>query len=285
LLFFLANYLAHAMTVKLPAAVPTAEAATRILISLLFPVNGIVSAAQAIFGWSWKILPKFPFLTMDADNLETALNAGALVVAVRSPLWKPAASDGLLRDLRRVTKKGLLARCSRAAKRWTGKETGPEASSQEETGPGRRRVFKYTTRTLDYYPAEDEYQRLFKMTNVHGGFELPEGYGWVRLPRNAKVRPYGRPINEDQPASDAPVRVRLTTSFSTAQPLIAIFQTVNAAWALYKTRGDQLDQFGFAAFGLTVTPYLVMSIINFLAQYGTHHRQQSSVEANASSVM
>ena len=33
---------------------------------------------------------------------------------------------------------------------------------------------------------------------------------------------------------------------------------------MYETRGDQIERYGYAAFGLTVAPYLVMSIINLI---------------------
>jgi hypothetical protein len=41
-------------------------------------------------------------------------------------------------------------------------------------------------------------------------------------------------------------------------------QVVYASVTLYRTRGDQLDRYGYAAFGLTVIPYIVMSMVNLL---------------------
>ncbi|GAB1318442.1 hypothetical protein MFIFM68171_08652 [Madurella fahalii] len=41
-------------------------------------------------------------------------------------------------------------------------------------------------------------------------------------------------------------------------------QTVYAVVTLYQTRGDQLSQYGYAAFGLTVTPYALMPVIYLL---------------------
>lgn len=307
LLFFLTNYIAHATTVKLPPGAPSIQAIGLILKSLVFPINGIDKAVDTIFRWSWKLSPRFPFVIMEADSLETALNAGALVVAMRTPRWKPAPSDGLIRDLRQPDDESgdPLWRLTPAFKRspanvpsahdpqnrdvevaaaMTPKTGDPDpaptaASGGSNTGvppsdadgrsspaPSRPTLYKYVTTPLDGYGDGDEDRILLRVPNVHGGFQLPEGYDWVRLPPNAKVKPYGRPVNEDQPSADAPAQVHLTTSFSTLQPIIAIVQTVNAGWTLYKTRGDQLNQFGFAAFGLTVTPYLLMSIINFIAQ-------------------
>ena len=33
---------------------------------------------------------------------------------------------------------------------------------------------------------------------------------------------------------------------------------------LYKTGGDQIERNGFAAFGLTVIPYLIMTLVNLI---------------------
>ena len=37
-----------------------------------------------------------------------------------------------------------------------------------------------------------------------------------------------------------------------------------AAFTLYETRGDQIKRYGYPAFGLTVGPYLVMSLVNLI---------------------
>jgi hypothetical protein len=51
--------------------------------------------------------------------------------------------------------------------------------------------------------------------------------------------------------------------------LVALGQTLFAIATLYRTRGDQIAQFGYAAFGLTVTPYAFMSIINLVGNLMT----------------
>jgi hypothetical protein len=274
LLFFLSNYVAHAATVKTAPGAQTLEVMVGMLISLFFPVLGMSRAFEVILGWSWKLSPKFPFLQFEADTLQTALKAGALVVAVRNQMWKPAATDGMLRDLRRPTEDDyLLGDISHDVQTRAGERSEAQTplapgddSVKASASSGRSGGFKCSVRTLPGYPENDPGWFMFGTPNVHGGFKLPKGYDWLRLPRNTRVLPYGRPLIESQPASGETAEVRLPTSFSVAQPIIAIFQTVSAGWTLYKASGDQIDQFGFAAFGLTVTPYLLMSIINFLAQ-------------------
>ncbi|MCJ1456494.1 hypothetical protein MMC28_006855 [Mycoblastus sanguinarius] len=54
----------------------------------------------------------------------------------------------------------------------------------------------------------------------------------------------------------------LSSNYNLPKALIAIFQTLYASATLYRTRGDQIQRYGYAAFGLTVAPYLVMSILN-----------------------
>lgn len=53
------------------------------------------------------------------------------------------------------------------------------------------------------------------------------------------------------------------------QSLIAIFQAGSAGLTLYRSRGDQIQRYGYSAFGLTVVPYLVMSVLNLISQMAT----------------
>jgi hypothetical protein len=93
-----------------------------------------------------------------------------------------------------------------------------------------------------------------------GGMEIPmRPHGdfpwWRRIWANIR-----RPI----PAFDADVIVsnEISSSYSFIKGLFAVLQTFFASATLYRTRGDQLQRYGYAAFGLTVTPYLVMSVVN-----------------------
>jgi hypothetical protein len=54
-------------------------------------------------------------------------------------------------------------------------------------------------------------------------------------------------------------------SFSFPKFIVSFIQLCYSVMTLYLTRGDQVTQFGFFAFGLTVTPYAFMSFINVLA--------------------
>ena len=61
-----------------------------------------------------------------------------------------------------------------------------------------------------------------------------------------------------------PPTIALSSNFNIPKTLIAIFQFIYASVSLYKTKGDQIEKYGFAAFGLTVVPYLFMSLVNLI---------------------
>jgi len=56
----------------------------------------------------------------------------------------------------------------------------------------------------------------------------------------------------------------LSCSYNLLKILAAVVQLIFAVTTLYRTRGGQIGQFGYAAFGLTVAPYAWMSLLNLL---------------------
>src|SRR5438270_950503 len=89
---------------------------------------------------------------------------------------------------------------------------------------------------------------------IHGSYNLPEGYELAVVPSDGKLASHGE--GKD---------VVIASTYSGAKALVAAVQTVYAGFTLFQTRGDQLSRYGYAAFGLTVIPYLVMSVLNSLA--------------------
>ena len=77
-----------------------------------------------------------------------------------------------------------------------------------------------------------------------------------------KQRRLARDILRADPASHVP---QLSSANNLAKGLVAIFQSLYAVVTLYRARGNQIEQYGFAAFGLTVSPYLIMSIVNLFS--------------------
>jgi hypothetical protein len=56
----------------------------------------------------------------------------------------------------------------------------------------------------------------------------------------------------------------ISHNYSTVRVLVALGQILFAITTLYRARGNQIEVYGFTAFGLTVAPYAVMSVINRL---------------------
>ena len=73
-------------------------------------------------------------------------------------------------------------------------------------------------------------------------------------------------LHHNFPLSDPAGRAcELSSNHNLPKGLIAIFQVLYASATLYRARGDQIQRYGYAAFGLTVAPYLVMSIVNIIS--------------------
>lgn len=92
--------------------------------------------------------------------------------------------------------------------------------------------------------------------HVSGTCDLPPGYRLAFVPPNAQV---------EHIMPEVAVTRILQTSYSLASGVISIVQIFSACSALYQSRGYQIEAYGYAAFGFTVTPYLVMSFLNLLA--------------------
>jgi hypothetical protein len=92
---------------------------------------------------------------------------------------------------------------------------------------------------------------------IHGQCLLPHGYHLVRLPENVRV----------DRVHDEPVNIRTTQN--SAKVIISMVQLLFASFTLYRARGDQLDRYGYAAFALTVIPYGIMSLVNFIGNLCT----------------
>jgi hypothetical protein len=118
--------------------------------------------------------------------------------------------------------------------------------------------------------------------------EIPkEQQHWWRKSRSV-VAPETSPASLD--AESKPEDICRCTSiasvYSFSKGIMAIFQTVYASMTLYQTRGSQISHYGYAAYGLTVVPYLLMSVINLLGtlltpDYPTMYLVRSEVMVEA----
>lgn len=89
--------------------------------------------------------------------------------------------------------------------------------------------------------------------NIHGVRHIPDGYTLAVLPSNTHIEP---------DFAGAHGEIQISFSYNVIQAVISVVQVFFASFTLYRSRGDQLKQYGYAAFGLTVIPYIIMSIFN-----------------------
>lgn len=126
--------------------------------------------------------------------------------------------------------------------------------------------------SLNFTPSDNKFD--ISSRKVHGNLgkcPLPPGYALAMLPPGTTVKEPGRDDPKDLSHSTGyGTKIgfspdSISPSYSLSQGLIAILQTISAFITLYRSRGDQLQHYGYAAFGLTVIPYLLMSIVNLLS--------------------
>lgn len=106
---------------------------------------------------------------------------------------------------------------------------------------------------------------------LQGYCELIPGYALCYIPADMKVYPrYTRCMTDRvlQPLNSASrpgesSETRIASAHNVPRVIFSIGQTVSGGYALYRARGPQIERYGFAAFGLTVIPYMLISIVNF----------------------
>jgi hypothetical protein len=91
---------------------------------------------------------------------------------------------------------------------------------------------------------------------IHGSYRLKKGYHLALVPARADVWA--------PPSRAGASNYALAASPNIAKLLVSLVQTTWALTTLYRAQGDQIEQFGYAAFGLTVSQYAFMSIVNTL---------------------
>ncbi|KAJ7907871.1 hypothetical protein B0H13DRAFT_1618046 [Mycena leptocephala] len=92
--------------------------------------------------------------------------------------------------------------------------------------------------------------------NINGKPSLPKGYALAFVPRTAKVAP----LEGDHACVPDP-------QYDIIKGLVSLARAFYVFYTLYQARGDQVSRYGYAAFGLTVLPYAVMSTINLIGAF------------------
>ena len=99
-----------------------------------------------------------------------------------------------------------------------------------------------------------DHESLF---NIHGQFaSLPDGYEFVICPPKL--------LNNLANSLENRYEIRISRSRSVLKMATSIVQLILSTVTIYRTRGSQLDRYGYAAFGLSVFPYAFMSLVNLI---------------------
>ena len=120
---------------------------------------------------------------------------------------------------------------------------------------------------------------------VFGFSEPPDQYKFVFVPRNTDV--LGLVDSTPVLSSDVPdipflrslynifaspvSTPKLSSSFNLVRGIVALLQSLYASFTLYRTNGGEVNRYGYAAPGLTVLPYAVMSALNIVANLIAPH--------------
>ena len=126
-----------------------------------------------------------------------------------------------------------------------------------------------------WWDVAEGYEPIPKHSTTHGEYWLDEEYYLAQVP-------YYADLTFVQPRKSTGTNgsridhqdITIPSSYSVIQALIGVGQALWAIITIYQARGDQIQQYGYAAFGLTVVPYAFMSVTNAMAnlltpQYST----------------
>lgn len=239
--FYLGNYVAHAATIVTTPGESPAHTLTTFLIALLWPGGGVRKGLEAIL--SGAIFAR--------TELERAARSGALCAVVKRP------DAGTAYQLT-ATKTGHPQTSYGTMPRYAGTESQRRPILNTSPWPRKR--------------------ASFCSTKVHGFCSLPEGYDlvmvppWARFEDDKDLAPFYRHMWPFTCGSRPPdPHTTICSSHSLVEILVSVIQFAFAMATLFRTRGDQVALYGYAAPGLTILPYAWMSLINLLGHVVRPH--------------
>lgn len=97
---------------------------------------------------------------------------------------------------------------------------------------------------------------------IYGDNHLPEAYCFMTVPEGVPLKPCSQP--SDMTRSTDLKNMELGSRHSVPKILVGLVQTLIGAMTLYKAQGNQISQYGFTAFGLSVVPYAFMLLVNII---------------------
>ncbi|KAI4140057.1 MAG: hypothetical protein L6R39_005975 [Caloplaca ligustica] len=121
---------------------------------------------------------------------------------------------------------------------------------------------------------------------IHGVCQLAPGYALSYIPEDIKIYSHVKhqrtmSISRLLGMNHVP-DIKLASTHDVPRILFSLIQTVSGGYSVYKARGSQIERHGYAAYGLTVIPYMMVSIINLIgslltSEYETIYMVHSAV--------
>ncbi|OAL43643.1 hypothetical protein IQ07DRAFT_592970 [Pyrenochaeta sp. DS3sAY3a] len=250
LLFYLGNYVIHVATVLREPGASIEAQVFWAMVALLMPFAGIARAVDVIIAQSRS----------GGTDLQVAARAGALLMVeeeasdeVELEIMESGYATDQLEEGSSIDKNGQHSIAAVSESSVRPRSTAKTASKDVKS------------RSLGLQ--NNERHSSFTRRRVHGQCKLPPGYRLSYVPADAS-------FEDDKALETKWWQVFKKTSLPETQlasghNIVGIVasgvQVVFGIITLYRTRGRQIEQFGYAAFGLTVLPYALMSLINLLA--------------------
>ena len=288
--FFFTNYILHALSVRsLPGETFFSSTVFKFC-CLLVPYTGVRRGLCLISRAS----------NLSSDDLQAAARANALCFIVRRPDWRPIDGDNAIGHLVVDGDNSSLEKALRGDAKPQWKHL-PEKPAFEGLHLHVKDLYRpsvspstfdrFTRWLIETHRFKDHEPNLggavdLNTVKLQGYCKLAPGFGVAYVPSDIKVYPRQEPNGNHRPfyrfnPFDATNETKIASTHDVPRILFSLVQTISGGYAIYKARGSQIDHYGFAAFGLTVVPYMVVSVINFLgslltSEYETIYMVHSS---------
>ncbi|KAL3473062.1 hypothetical protein BJX99DRAFT_261745 [Aspergillus californicus] len=257
ILFFFTNYLAHATTIVAIPGQSITETICLAIAALLAPSSGIMRAVE--------IFNRRPAFRM-RNPLNQAAAAMALGMVVKTR-WDEDNDEYLIDSTKYEWMKHLSL-----IRGWA------NIHGQSHLPAGY--AFAYVPDSIELLFRERRIEDLEDVgaeKAAESAADIPsdnEAEGILQNAAGSTSKNELEPTSENTP-ENAPENMPenklkritgdLAASYNIPKAIISLAQAIWATITLYRARGNQIDQYGYAAFGLTVAPYAYMSIINLIA--------------------
>ncbi|CVL11586.1 uncharacterized protein FPRN_13987 [Fusarium proliferatum] len=246
LIFYVANYFAQAASVVIEPGQSLPTIISCVFMALLMPGSGVARALTVIVrcaNWQQK------------NDGQRAARAGALCMVVKKTKNQSPALEGLV---------GLPGEFGdlniSKGPNDPENEPQPRGTSQTENDEGNYEQGLKIPEGYSYMP-------VLSGTSIHGHRNLSKEFhrefyiGMVPAFANLQLTPAENVGGSSGSQTPKPL---IASSISLVRPFMSLIQAVWGAITLYRARGIQVEEYGYAAFGLTVAPYVMMSVLNAL---------------------